>query len=100
MSLKPRYVAATLLAGGAAASIAVAPIAVAHIPRAGDQNARDTIAHLEAEGYNVRINWVMRSLAPLSMCSVNAVRVPDRSRDSAETFTTVYVDVSCPSVGE
>jgi hypothetical protein len=99
MSLKPRYFAPFLGAAGAAASIAVAPIAAADvIPRAGDESASDTIRDLEAEGYNVAINWVRGySNVPLSECSVTGINNPDRSADSQETFTTVYVDVSCPN---
>jgi hypothetical protein len=98
MSLKPRYFAPCFVAAGAA-SIAVAPIAAADvIPRAGDESASDTISALEAEGYNVAINWVRGySTVPLSRCSVDAIHNPDGSADSQKTLTTVYVDVSCPS---
>ena len=97
MSLKPRYFAALLVA--AAASITVAPIAAADPiwPVAGAESASATIEDLEAEGYNVAINWVNGyNTVPLSQCTVNAIHNPDRSPDSQNTFTTVYVDVECP----
>jgi hypothetical protein len=99
MSLKQRYFAPFSVAAGAAAAIAVAPIAAADpvLPVAGNESASATIADLEAQGYNVAINWVRGySTVPLWECTVNGIHNPDRSADSQETFTTVYVDVSCP----
>jgi hypothetical protein len=96
MSLKPPL----LVAAGAAASIALAPIAAADWipPVAGDESASATIADLEAEGYDVAINWVRGyNTVPLSECSVTAIHNPDSSPDSQNTLTTVYVDVSCPN---
>src|SRR3979490_3389666 len=100
MSPKPRYVAPFLTAAGAAASIALAPIAAADPvwPVAGAEPASATIADLQAQGYNVAINWVFgHNNVPLSECTVDAIHNPDRSADSEKTFTTVYVDVSCPN---
>jgi hypothetical protein len=66
-------------------------------PVAGDESASATIADLEAEGYNVAINWVNGyNTVPLSQCTVNAIHNPDRSADSQKTFTTFYVDIECP----
>jgi hypothetical protein len=100
MSLKPAYLAPLLVAGTAAASIAVGPIAAADPvwPVAGAEDARATIADLQAQGYNVQINWVNgTSNVPLYLCHVTGINNPDRSRASEATFTTVYVDVVCPS---
>lgn len=82
---------------GAGASLSVAPVAVAD-PVAGNQSAAATIDELKAEGYDVAINWVGgRSSMPLSRCSVTAIHNPVSSPPPPGTFTTVYVDVSCPS---
>ncbi len=91
--------AALVAATGAAALTTLAPIAAANPgwPSAGDQSASATIEDLQAQGYNVQINWVNgRSTQPLSQCSVPAIHNPNRSGEPPETFTTVYVDVSCP----
>jgi hypothetical protein len=84
----------------AAALIVVAPNASAEPvwPVAGAQSAAATIAELEAQGYDVQINWISgQSSVPLSRCSVKAIHNPDRSPGSEKTFTTVYVDVACPN---
>ncbi len=53
---------------------------------------------LKAEGYNVVINWLTGyDTVPLSVCTVSAITNPDASVRPAGTFTTVYVDVSCPN---
>ncbi len=91
-------------AGLAAVAIAAELIASAAVtaadpvwPPHGGGSASDVIADLEAKGYNVQINWVNgHSTTPLSQCSVSAVHNPDRSPPPPTSFTTVYVDVSCP----
>ena len=97
MSPEPRRIVQLLVVVGACGSIAGAPIATANEPRVGDGSADVTISDLEAEGYNVAINWVggSRNL-PLSQCRVAAIHNPDRSGERPQTFTTVYVDVACP----
>jgi hypothetical protein len=98
MILKPKYFVPLLVAGaGAAASIAIAPIAAAASswPVAGDESASATINDLSAQGYNVQINGVHN--VPLSRCNVTGIENPDLSAASRATFTTVYVDVSCPN---
>jgi hypothetical protein len=98
MSPKPRYFVAGLAAVGAV--IAVAPVCAADPvwPVAGAESASATIADLQAQGYNVAINWVTGySTTPLSRCRVSAIHNPDISPESQKTFTTVYVDVVCPS---
>jgi hypothetical protein len=100
MWLKPQYFVLLSAALGAAAALAVSPVVAAdETPRAGDQNAADTIYDLEAEGYNVGINWVngVNTTVPLYLCTVTAIHNPDISAASRDTFTTVYVDVSCPN---
>ena len=100
MSLSPRWVASTSLVIVAAAWLAAAPIAGADPvePQAGNESARDVIDDLRGQGYNVEINWVSGvSSVPLSLCSVTGVNNPDDSSAPPTTFTTVYVDVSCPN---
>ena len=61
-------------------------------------SARAVIDDLTAQGYNVQINWVSGvSSRPLDECAVLGVHNPDTSGPPPETFTTVYVDVSCPN---
>ena len=95
-----RWFASTLLATGAAAWLAAAPIAVADPvePEAGSESARAVIDELRDQGYNVEINWVSGvSSMPLSRCAVTGINNPDHSPGPPTTFTTVYVDVSCPN---
>ena len=88
----------------AALAMMTAPIAVTAVaaaepvwPLPGGGSASDTIADLEAQGYNVQINWVRGDPStPLSQCTVSAIHNPDRSPDPQHSFTTVYVDVACP----
>lgn len=97
MALRWRHVARLLVAAGAAAALGVVPVAAAD-PGAGNESASATIDDLTAKGYNVEINWVGgHSTEPLSKCSVTAIHNPDPSPPPPKTFTTVYVDVSCPN---
>jgi hypothetical protein len=98
MSLGMRMLAAGLLA--AAVPVANAPVAAAEPvwPVAGAESASATINDLQAQGYDVQINWVSGvSSVPLSWCKVTAIHNPDRSAGSENGFTTVYVDVVCPN---
>jgi hypothetical protein len=79
----------------AVAAIASVPVAAAD---PGGESARAVIDDLTEQGYNVEINWVSGvSSVPLSQCSVNGIHNPDHSTGPPSTFTTVYVDVSCPN---
>ncbi|PRC43027.1 hypothetical protein C6A85_000000107455 [Mycobacterium sp. ITM-2017-0098] len=77
-----------------------APIATADPvwPIAGAQSAGATIDELQAQGYDVQINWVNSiSSVPLEQCKVTAIYNPNRSPPDGTTLATVYVDVSCPN---
>ncbi|MBX7448497.1 hypothetical protein GR927_10895 [Mycolicibacterium sp. 3033] len=64
-------------------------------PQSG--SAAAVIDELKGQGYDVAINWVSGiSSRPLSECRVLGVHNPDLTGPPPETFTTVYVDVSCP----
>jgi len=97
MSLNSRHFAPLLVAVGAATSITVPPIAAADsvLPQPGNENARDTINDLAAQGYdNVQINWVNGiPRVPLSQCWVNGINTAAAS----ESLRTVYVDIECPT---
>jgi len=99
MSLGMRILlGARLLA--AAVPLAAAPAATAEPvwPVAGAESASATIDDLEAQGYDVRINWVSGvSSMPLSLCKVTAIHNPNHSAPTEDTLETVYVDVSCPN---
>jgi hypothetical protein len=98
MSINSGMLAAGLLA--TAVPLAYAPVAAAEPvwPVAGAESASATIDDLEAQGYDVQINWVSGvSSVPLSRCRVTAIDSPDHSPGSENTFTTVYVDVSFPN---
>ena len=63
MTPRPRNFAQLLLfVAGAAASVAVAPIADADptdVPAVGSESASATIQDLRAQGFNVSIKWVI-----------------------------------------
>jgi len=94
----PRWVA--LPAMVVTAGLTAAPVAVADPvePEAGSASARAVIDDLRGQGYDVQINWVSGvSSVPLSLCAVTGIHNPDNSAGPPATFTTVYVDVSCPN---
>lgn len=96
MIIKPRNFAVLLLAAGAAASIGVAPIAVADptgVPEAGSEPADATINNLRGQGYNVTVNYVSGSRdVPLSECAVTGI-------DTAAA-PAVSVSVDCAEAGD
>ena len=98
MSINSGMLAAGLLA--TAVPLAYAPVARAEPvwPVAGAESASATIDDLQAQGYDVQINWVSGvSSVPLSLCKVTAIHNPNHSPPSENTLATVYVDVSCPN---
>jgi hypothetical protein len=84
-------------------SAAMALAAAAAAAPTGPSQVNDTVRTLEASGYNVIIN--RSGAAPLSQCTVNAVRPGqthsttdsrgDDSLNTTITSRTVYVDVKC-----
>ena len=63
-----------------------------------NESAQAVIDDLTGQGYNVEINWVSGvSSGPLTECAALGVHNPDSSGGPPATFTTVYVDVSCPN---
>jgi hypothetical protein len=84
-------------------SAAMALAAAATAAPTGPSQVDDTVRTLEASGYNVIIN--RSGAAPLSQCTVNAVR-PGQTHSTTDsrggssinttiTSKTVYVDVTC-----
>jgi hypothetical protein len=98
MALRLGVLAAGVFA--AAIPLACPPVAAADPvwPVAGAEDARATIDDLEAQGYDVQINWVsgIRTV-PLHRCKVTAIHNPNHDPPTGDTFATVYVDVSCPN---
>jgi hypothetical protein len=93
----------TALAVATVALVSCVPVAAADPvwPSAGDQSADATVDDLKAQGYDVQINWVNGySTRPLWECSVPAIHNPNRTDAPPDTFTTVYVDVSCPDYSD
>lgn len=89
-----------------AATFAISSLALAAVANAaptGPSTVDQTVRTLEASGYNVIVN--RSGAAPLSQCSVKAVRPgqthsTDDSRGGSSinttiTSQTVYVDVTC-----
>jgi hypothetical protein len=85
------------------ASAAMALAATAVAAPTGPSQVDDTVRTLEASGYNVIVNRT--GAAPLSQCTVNAVR-PGQTHSTTDsrggssihttiTSKTVYVDVAC-----
>jgi hypothetical protein len=67
-------------------------------PVAGAESASATIDDLEAQGYDVQINWVSGlPSVPLYRCKVTAIHNPNHEPPTGNTLATVYVDVSCPN---
>jgi hypothetical protein len=61
-------------------------------------SAQSVIDGLKADGDNVVINWLTGyDTEPLWACTVSNVDNPNDAKPPAGTFTTVYVDVSCPN---
>ncbi|HME48511.1 hypothetical protein [Mycobacterium sp.] len=84
----------------AAASVALAGTAAA--TAIGGSSAADAVDQLKSDGYNVQLNLNGARDVPLSECTVTGVHgLPDTAPVGGATrptqFTTVYVDVDCPS---
>lgn len=96
------YVAVSFI-GTAIAASTVTLAAVANAAPTGPSTVDQTVRTLEASGYNVIVN--RSGAAPLSQCSVKAVR-PGQTHSTNDsrggssinttiTSQTVYVDVTC-----
>lgn len=89
-----------LAAAATLTATAVSSAAAAAATPTGGGNAADTVAALESDGYNVQLNGT--ASVPLSRCTTTGVEGLPNSVDSSSpetnpfTFTTVYVDISCP----
>ena len=95
MSFASRWLAALSIALGGAVVLCTAATAE---PVSTGGSAQSVIDGLKADGYNVVINWLTGyDTVPLSVCTVENINNPDSSTPAIGTFTTVYVDVSCPN---
>ena len=98
--MRPRW--GMFAAGLVASAIPLTSVPVADAepvwPFAGAEDASATIDDLEAQWYDVQINWVSGiPSVPLYRCKVTAIHNPNHSPPSENTLDTVYVDVSCPN---
>lgn len=90
-----RFLAVALVVVGGAVTLAAPAIAE---PTDTGESAQSVIDGLKGEGYNVVINWLTGyDTVPLSVCTVADVNNPNKGPSPPGTFTTVYVDVSCPN---
>jgi hypothetical protein len=72
--------------------------AAAADPQYTNGSAQSVIDELTANGYNVVINWLTGyDTKSLSVCWVSNINNPGEWNPPPGTFTTVYVDVSCPN---
>jgi hypothetical protein len=95
MSFASRWLAALSVALGGAVTVAATATAG---PVDTGASAQSVIDGLNADGYNVVINWLTGyDTVPLSVCTVSNVNNPNDAKPTAGAFTTVYVDVSCPN---
>ena len=102
--LKPKRLAAWLVAAGGTAAaivaaIAAAPVAAADLvfPTAGSESVGATVSDLKAQGFNVVINYLEGTPnVPLSECQVTAINNPSAPTANPSTVT-VSVDVACPN---
>ena len=85
---------------GAIAAVALGFAGVAGAAPAGPGSASDVVKSLQDQGYNVMLNG-STSGGPLSACSVTGIHPagsnPADASGRATQFSTVYVDISCPS---
>jgi hypothetical protein len=94
-SIAVRYLAVVLITITGALMLAFPAMAE---PTDSGESAQSVIDGLKAEGYNVVINWLTGyDTVPLWACTVQEVNNPNASPPPLGTFTTVYVDVSCPN---
>jgi hypothetical protein len=105
MAFASRCLAPLLVAVGGALTIGALTIGALTIaaqaaaePVYSGGSAQSVIDGLKADGYNVVINWLTGyDTVPLSLCTVSDINNPDDTAPPAGTFTTVYIDVSCPN---
>ena len=84
------------IATGAAGALAAAALGLAGAAGAARSDlgsAADIVKSLQDQGYNVMLNGTHDG--PLSECSVNGIH-PTVSGPATQ-FTSVYVDMACPS---
>jgi hypothetical protein len=72
----------------------------AYAAPSGLGSAADIMKSLQAQGYNVMLNGTQ--YGPLSACAVTGVHNPAGpnaidAMGRTDQFTTVYIDISCPS---
>jgi hypothetical protein len=95
MLFASRCLPALVLAIGGA--VVLGAPAAADLVYTGD-SAESVVADLQAQGYNVQINWLNGyDTVPLSYCTVENINNPGDIQPSSGKLATVYVDVNCPN---
>lgn len=89
--IRPALLAAGVLAAGVAMPVAAAEPVQSYAGQPADAVIQD----LEAQGYDVSINYLNGNAKGLSRCRVAGVNDPNSSPPAPGVFTTVYVDVEC-----
>ena len=101
MWLSARRLAVLLMAVGSASTAAVPLATATPVAERTGEGAAGVIDDLEAQGYNVVINWLSGyDTKPLTRCWVTQINNPGDMQPSPDTFVTVYVDVRCPNNDE
>lgn len=87
-----KKISLTIAAATAFSALAVGLAGTAAAAPTGGGNAADAVKELQAQGYSVQINGSVTDA--LTACATTGVHgVPAAGSHS---FTTVYVDVTCP----
>jgi hypothetical protein len=90
--------AVTAVTAGTLAVAAMGSTGAAGAAPSGPGNAQDIVNSLIAQGYTVQLNGTPDD--PLSDCTVTGIHGLSNSDSAAgrapATFTTAYVDISCP----
>lgn len=105
MSCAPHWLSAGPAGFGITTALCAAALALATtagadpvIPRAGDSSAADTVAALQAAGFDTRVDFLEGNPnVPLGECKVTTILNPNGPMASMLMMSTVYVQVACPN---
>jgi hypothetical protein len=95
MPIPARCLALLVMALGSLLTVSAPAVAD---PEYYNGSAQSIVDQLQADGYNVVINWLTGyDTKSLSVCWVSNINNPGEWNPPPGVFTTVYVDVSCPN---
>jgi hypothetical protein len=96
--LRATHLVVLAVMAGAGSATALPPAAATPQAQRIGEGAAGVIDDLEAQGYNVVINWLSGyDTKPLTRCWVTQINNPGDQQPTPDTFVTVYVDVRCPN---